>query len=286
MKTVNAILALLLIFTIPVTAAAASSESADLTVQIQWERQPLPEVPVEIYRIQDMDEAGNLTTRDSYAGISYLPDIRDAHAEQWKAAALALEGFIRESGLPPEGTALTNAAGTAKFSALPRGLYLVMGTRTRQEGWLYSTAPFFALVPGQDIHAKVERVPEKISLQVIKQWFDQGGEECRPTQIRVQLHRDGKLFEVVTLREEENWTYTWDDLDAACHWSVKEEPVQGYSGTGEQQGNVVILRNYLEKGEEIRKLPQTGQLWWPVPMLTLAGLALVLLGLLHRKKDG
>lgn len=34
-----------------------------------------------------------------------------------------------------------------------------------------------------------------------------------------------------------------------------------------------------------RKLPQTGQLWWPVPVLALAGLVLVAIGLRLRKKD-
>lgn len=32
-------------------------------------------------------------------------------------------------------------------------------------------------------------------------------------------------------------------------------------------------------------LPQTGQLWWPVPVLVLAGLALILVGLLRRKEQ-
>lgn len=30
-------------------------------------------------------------------------------------------------------------------------------------------------------------------------------------------------------------------------------------------------------------LPQTGQLWWPVPVLTAAGLLLVIAGLLRRR---
>lgn len=33
------------------------------------------------------------------------------------------------------------------------------------------------------------------------------------------------------------------------------------------------------------KLPQTGQLWWPVPMLLCAGLLLIVLGLLRRRRD-
>lgn len=34
------------------------------------------------------------------------------------------------------------------------------------------------------------------------------------------------------------------------------------------------------------KLPQTGQLWWPVPVLTCGGLGCIVVGLLRRRRDG
>jgi len=33
------------------------------------------------------------------------------------------------------------------------------------------------------------------------------------------------------------------------------------------------------------KLPQTGQLWWPVPVLLSAGLLLLLIGVVRRKRS-
>ena len=32
------------------------------------------------------------------------------------------------------------------------------------------------------------------------------------------------------------------------------------------------------------KLPQTGQLWWPVPVLTAAGMLLIVVGLVRRRE--
>ena len=32
-------------------------------------------------------------------------------------------------------------------------------------------------------------------------------------------------------------------------------------------------------------LPQTGQLWWPVPLLAVAGMALVMLGLIVNRRN-
>ena len=34
------------------------------------------------------------------------------------------------------------------------------------------------------------------------------------------------------------------------------------------------------------KLPQTGQLWWPVPVLTCGGLGCIVVGLFRRRRDG
>ena len=285
MKRFKAILLIILVLLLPVTAAAASVE-ATLRIQANWEGQSLPGIPVQLYQISAMDEKGNLIIRDAYARFSDLLDIQGAHAEKWQTAALTLESYILESGCLPGGTALTDEQGMAEFSSLPAGLYLILGTKTRQNGWVYSTAPFFVLVSGDDsvtAQAKAEREPEQLSLKVIKFWFDEGHEEFRPEQIRVQLHRDGNIYEVITLPENGACEYTWEGLDALHHWSVTEEPMPGYTGTMEQQGNVFILRNYYAAGEK-PKLPQTGQLWWPVPVLTAAGLFLMLLGLLRRKE--
>lgn len=33
-------------------------------------------------------------------------------------------------------------------------------------------------------------------------------------------------------------------------------------------------------------LPQTGQLWWPVPILAIAGLMLMIVGIIRRRTGG
>jgi len=42
---------------------------------------------------------------------------------------------------------------------------------------------------------------------------------------------------------------------------------------------------WVKDGRPTKVLPQTGQLWWPVPVLLLAGLVLVVVGLARRKED-
>ena len=103
---------------------------------------------------------------------------------------------------------------------------------------------------------------------------------------------DGEIADlddaVVTLSKDNNWKYTWSDLDATCEWTVTEERVKGYNNPKvKKNGTIITVTNTCNRPEHPRggKLPQTGQLWWPVPVLLLAGLVLVIVGLLRRKED-
>lgn len=115
----------------------------------------------------------------------------------------------------------------------------------------------------------------------------------RPAFIEVQLLRDGRVFDTVRLREENNWSHTWTGLDADFAWSVVETAVPaGYTVRVERAGITFVLTNTRPEPEEPEepetpggKLPQTGSLWWPVPVLALAGLFLLLLGWGRRRAD-
>lgn len=154
---------------------------------------------------------------------------------------------------------------------------------------------------------------EKETYKIIKLWEDEGFENYRPQQITVELLRDGKVFEKVILNEENRWTYKWENLDSSRKWSVVEDVPEGYTVTITQQGNAFIITNKSDKTETTTKpssssstttpsnnekttnqgstpsspsedkVPQTGQLWWPVPMLVCLGVLLIVVGLIRRK---
>ena len=48
------------------------------------------------------------------------------------------------------------------------------------------------------------------------------------------------------------------------------------------QGDTFLITNHRETTPG---LPQTGQLWWPVPLLAAAGLVCLILGVLSRKRS-
>ena len=84
------------------------------------------------------------------------------------------------------------------------------------------------------------------------------------------------------------WLYSWDKLPIydknglEFNWSIREDAVSGYVSSTRQNGFTFVLTNTLDK----QKLPQTGVLWWPVPILAVAGLAFLIAGTLSRKKKG
>ncbi len=135
---------------------------------------------------------------------------------------------------------------------------------------------------------------KKVSYTAKKVWDDKGYESKRPKSVEVQLLKDGKQYDKQTLNEANGWTYTWNDLDASATWEVKEAAVPaGYDVKTIQDGTTVTVNNSYNPESKTTpggststkgKLPQTGMLWWPVPVLACAGLLLILLGLMRRNK--
>lgn len=95
----------------------------------------------------------------------------------------------------------------------------------------------------------------KTSVSVIKKWEDKNNQDSlRPNSIKVQLYADKETFgELVTLSQDNNWTYTWNTLPKlakgkAINYTVKEvTEVPGYTTdiAETSPGNVVITNTHL-----------------------------------------
>ena len=140
----------------------------------------------------------------------------------------------------------------------------------------------------------------------------------RPASIEVALlDQNGTTLDTQTLGEQNQWSYNWRDLPAG-KYSVKEVTVPaGYSVSYDEQGTAFTIKNTTPAGGVLgasrektdttnnnkkkvkgtsrqgdvagdSRLPQTGQLWWPVWLLSGLAVVLVIIGLFLRmsgKKD-
>lgn len=107
----------------------------------------------------------------------------------------------------------------------------------------------------------------------------------------------------VSLGEPQNWRHTWYGLDPNAQWSVSELNLPSdYTYTVRREGDTFIVTNTLKTEDPTPgptdpvnptdpvtpvnpnpKLPQTGQLWWPVSILAVSGMFLFLFGFWLRR---
>ena len=118
----------------------------------------------------------------------------------------------------------------------------------------------------------------------MKIWEDRGYEQKRPSEVTMQLLRDGVVFDTVKLTKENNWRHTWKDLPAKHTWTIAERAPEGYTVQVGRSGITYTIRNtYVPPTppptvppKKLPQIPKTGQLWWPVPVLAVLGCLFVI----------
>lgn len=268
---------------------SAAPDSCALTVEYTDEQAGLIDgCAFQLYLIAEGDLNG-YTLTDAFTELE-----ADAEEVDWGIGedvsnlADALSAHIEGNNIAPVQTDSTDQEGRITFDELPFGLYLALGDRVSKDGWIYTPQPILVWIPctnpdgGLDYapvcSPKHDREPEEpeiepIEITVEKVWIDDGS---HPSLVTIQLLCDGEVYDEVTLNDQNNWRYAWKALEADHEWQIKEKNIpDGYTAKVTNKGTAYTVTN--TKG-----LPQTGQLWWPVPILLGAGLILVLFGcILH-----
>ena len=256
---------------------------------------PLAGVEFSLYLVAKMGQGGALTAEPAFS--RYVTG--GSQADWEKTLNRLISDF--PAGVTPVDKAKTDKNGDAVFPSegktLVPGLYYVRHTKTVKNGWIYTTSPFLVSLPNyfdgqwvyaQEANAKSSREGTETDITVIKVWKDSCHPKRRPESITVDLLCDGEKYDTITLPQNGKWKYTWKNLDATHEWTVEEARVKGYNPPViVKDGKIFTITNTCNRPDHPGggKLPQTGQLWWPVPVLLLAGLVLVIVGLLRRKED-
>lgn len=302
----------LLAFAMPFSALAGGVDvSADcsFTLSCYYNGNALPDMRFSLYRVGDISESAVFTLSGDFK--DYKVSLRDLDNAGWKAAANTLAAYIRPDNIAALKTGVAGRNGVIDFGTLSTGLYLVVGESLAVGDTTYASSPFLVSLPGEgknggwsyDVNAAAKlsasveppSPPREttVNISVIKVWNDSGSESKRPENIEAVLLRNGREYRSVTLSASNNWRYTWKGLDDDYDWSVIEETVpEGYVVTYGSRGTVFTIDNsYLEDipdpgtptanipdEDTPTSLPQTGLLWWPVPLMAGAGLLLFALG--------
>lgn len=308
-----AVLCIALLISLAVTCLAEDTGSLTLTLLDRQEQTPVGGMVFRLYKFAsaELKNGGYVYTYDigyDTCGMDiddlsdvYLPFHISAHAQ------------LNECRYTEK---TTDTAGTAVFDGLDVGAYLVLPVES-DAGYILPT-PFIVTVPMWDgaeekwqfdINAspKTEAEPEDEELaylSVKKEWT---GEGEHPHEVKVALLKDSVIEKTVILNADNNWRHRWDGLDRSHSWSVVEiEVPEGYEvGYNASEMTVTVVNAKLEydnppddfpdettadkDSEETTPRPdtttarpdqliQTGQLNWPVPVLSIVGLIIFALG--------
>lgn len=250
-------------------AASAAGETGKLTVSY-----PLEGTVYHLYRVGSLKDGG-IVMDDDFSGVD---------TSDMAAAAGTMAEMIQRTGLrqPLANAAVTD--GRATFTDLPMAVYLVTGEPGEENGVNYWPTPFLLSVPQKDEQQRfvwdVEVMGKRemdMTISVIKRWVGDTA-ASRPAGITVHLVLDGKDYgDPVQLSAANGWTYTWENLPPK-NWYIREDASPRYTAAVARAGNTFILTNTY------KRIPQTGQLWWPVTALTAVGLVLLCAGIVRRRK--
>lgn len=235
---------------------------------------PISNMQVSLYRVAD--ENYNLV--DSFS--RYSIDLK----QDAQGAANALENRILMDGIEADACVTSDIVGNASFTGLESGIYLVVGKEVFQNGVFYMPQVSLVSLSGDlSVDLKYETSDKPSRIHVLKVW-KKDNEKSRPKSIEVCLLRsDGIVVDKVILNSDNQWTYTWDNLSTLYTYRVMETSVpSGYKESCTREKDTIVLTNTgsdkyrVEKKDEV--LPNSGQLWWPVPVLLFVGLVLFGLG--------
>lgn len=228
------VLAAVLLPVIP--AAAGQPDSGLLTVRYAQEG-----VRFDLYRAAEFGSDGQW----SLTGVFTDYPVKITGSD-WLDTAATLAGFAAADHLPSDaGAVISN--GSATFTGLERGLYLMVGQPSEAGGFRYTPVPSLVWVSGA-VNAIVkydrEELPsEKTAVTVQKVWTGDRP-DARPATVSIRLLCDGAVHDTATLTASGGWHYTWEGLASGHNWQVAEESVpDGYTVSISRSGNLFTVTN-------------------------------------------
>ena len=268
-----------------------AAQPLSLSVSFIMDGRNISGVRFSLYRVADMTSVfGDLTLTAAFknCGAAKLVDL--SADENQKLCETLYSYLEKHPEITPADSGVTDGSGVVTFpkqaEKLLPGLYLLVSERFYEEGVSHEAAPFIVTLPyrgADDVwHYAMSVTPKTADtrIDVQKLWLDRGFERYRPSYISVSLLKgvNKAVYDTVILNAENGWHYTWDDLPGGYQWSVREEmPLFAYvSHTERVPGGFKIFNTFTPPLGPT--LPQTGLLWWPVPVLAGLGVLLFVIG--------
>lgn len=272
--------------------------SCSLSVSFRPEGKAAAGVRFYAWRVADVSTGCAFTPAKNFAGYSIMSILAAPGAENYRQLASTLPGYIADDAIAPDAEAKTDALGTAVFTDLPVGLYLISGDVYAADRQFHTPEAFMICLPNrlEDDSWQYDVVVEEkyiscsdsadVDLSVLKVWSDSAANTHSADRVVVKLYDGNKLYDTQTLSKENDWKHEWKGLYGGTVWTLVEtEYPSGYTPKVERRGDLFVVTNSKPVSASASgRLPQTGLLWWPVPLLLVGGALFVVLGVVKRKR--
>lgn len=242
-----------------------------------------------LYKIADIKNNDYILTDDFK---DYNIDIND---KEIKNLSYILENYVKRDNIQSIKNGTSNIDGILKWDSLDQGLYLIVGESYQYKNKKVTIAPSIIALSNNvnneyDVNVIPKYTEENIGLvnrKVTKVWKNDN-KESRPKSIEVELLKNNEVYETVQLNEKNQWQYRWENLSNEYDWRIVEKNVTShYTVTSYSENESIFIVNTYngdkEKEEQDDQIPQTGQLWWPVPVLSIIGMICLIIGIVKKK---
>lgn len=327
---------------LPLSANCDDEQIRQITLICRNENVTLQGMHWDLYRIGERS-GDNVVLTGDFAG--YPIEMKDLNEDNVEQKAKTLESYTVADKIKPIASDETNTDGELTFSGLSSGVYLAVGKNLSIGSTVYVPSSLILEAENDDISFSYDAFPkfmyatlgsEVNSYTVKKVWINDTNQSVpQPTEVTVDLYKNGDIFDTVTLSDKNKWTHSWTDLDSFNRWHVVERNIPvNYKVIIDYNSTQYLIKNsYIPDDTSsstttaatstatsvvstmttasdqtsstspsstttrpktippttvttLPPLAQTGQLWWPVVVMTAAGILFICFGiLLRRKKD-
>ena len=257
----------------------ASAENGNVNITLENKsKNNINGVTVHLCQVAELNNNGYYPTTAfegsgiSVSGLINTPD---------ESSAKSVTEYIKNNQIDVLSAVSEN--GKATFSNLGLGIWVVFC----DEDSKYTFNPYIVFLPyesGGKLYYEVSSAPKiedsnpnEINIYVIKKWDDKNNAaKKRPDSVKVELLNGSEVVSTAELSEFNGWSHTFTGVSKDGNYSVRENAVADYKAdySGDVTNGFVVTNTY--NGE---KLPQTGQYWWPIILIAVAGVGFIALGI-------
>lgn len=293
------VLVFMLLFSAP---ASAAGKTVSLTLICRKENTILTGMNWRLYNVGQR-VGDHYVLNDSFK--DYPVEVDMTSNDSMNNAASTLENYAIVDQIPCQSSGEIDETGCLVFPNLPSGLYMVSGTVFNIDEVFYYPAASLIEIDTNNKKDNIEHVVypkvkyallSEINLNntVKKIWNDSKSEH---EAVNISIFKNTELYKTVTLDNDNDWTFNWKATEVA-DWRVKETVVpKDYTVSYQSENGKFAVENTFIGTEQTPptsiattvyykppKLPQTGQLWWPVVILAGGGIIMLIIGIKLRFK--